>query len=141
YPHACHALICLSGRRGGQQIDGAVELPKGIWNIAGRRVNLEEAVDFLWSVTIGDVMPVWADVELIDARADRRGPRKAPCHDTPPVVARSHIWHQRPTLVTGGARPQFRLRDVGTVQLRGLHAVQMAECRREGAVQLGSVDP
>ena len=36
---------------------------------------------------------------------------------------------------------QLRLRDVGTMQLFGLHAVNMGERRREGAVQLGSVDP
>src|SRR5436190_138857 len=56
----------LSRRYGGRQIDGAVELPKGVWCVTGRGVDLEEAIDFLWSVTVGDVPAVWVDVELID---------------------------------------------------------------------------
>ena len=85
-----------------------VELPRGIWCITGCGVNLEETVDFLWSVTVSNVVSVWADVELIDARADRRGARQPPRHDTPPVVARSHILDEATTLVTRGAGLQFR---------------------------------
>lgn len=61
----------------GEQIDLAVELPKRILYIAGRGVDLEEAVDFLGAVTVSDVMPVWADVQLIDGRADRCRARPA----------------------------------------------------------------
>ena len=46
-----------------QQIDGAVELPQRIRCIARGGVNLEEAVDLLWPVTVGDVAPVRGDVE------------------------------------------------------------------------------
>ena len=69
-PACCDPAYLM--RYGGQQIDGAVELPKGIWCITGRGVDLEEAVDFLWSVTVGDIPPVWVDVELIDGRTGRR---------------------------------------------------------------------
>ena len=59
----------LTTRYGGYQIDGAVELPEGVWCITGRGVNLKEAVDFLGAVTVGDISSVWVDVELIDGRA------------------------------------------------------------------------
>src|SRR3954468_16824019 len=131
----------LSTRYGRQQIDQAVELPQGIWCITRRRADLEEAVDVLWSIPVGYVPAVWIDVELVDGRAGGRRTREVPCHDAAPVVPRSQVLDKGAAFVAGGARLQLRLRDVGTMQLPGLHAVQMGERRREGAVQLGLVDP
>src|ERR1700742_860939 len=63
-----------AGRRRGrlrEQIDAAVELPQRVRHVAGRGADLEEAVDLLRSVAVGDVAPVRRDVELVDRRALR----------------------------------------------------------------------
>src|SRR5215831_13521961 len=86
-------------RSRGQQIHNRVELPERIRYVARRGADLEEAVDFLRPVTIGDVTPVRADVELIDGGADRRGAREPPGDNAPPVVARPHIRDKRTALV------------------------------------------
>src|SRR5215218_5145931 len=95
--------FALSIRCGGQQIDVAVELPKGIRHVTRRGADLEEAVDVGWPVTVGDVPPVWGDVELIDGRTRCRGAREVPLDDASPVVARSDIVDAGTALVAGGA--------------------------------------
>ena len=107
---------------------------RGFGTVAGRGVNRKVAVDFLWSVTVRDVSPVWVDIELIDGLADRRDAGEPPRNDTSPVVARSRIRYEGTPFVAGGAGPQVRVRYGGTMQLCGLHAVQIGERRLEGAV-------
>jgi hypothetical protein len=63
--HGRTQRFALSKRCGGQQIDGPVELPKGIRCITRRGVDMEEAVDCLWSITVGDVPPIWGDLYRI----------------------------------------------------------------------------
>ena len=64
--------MCSSLRCGGEQVDGTVELPERVRCVTGRGVHLEEAVDRLRSVAVGDVAPVGGDVELVDRGAGRR---------------------------------------------------------------------
>ena len=134
-------LHSLSLPRGGEQVDGPVDLPKGVGCVPGRGMHQEVAVHVVRSVTVGDIPTVCSDVELVDGLPHGGGAGQVPGDDATPAVARAAVGDQAVAFVAGRGGLQLCFGDVGAVQLLGLQPIQVGERRRERALQLALLNP
>ncbi|GHD30035.1 hypothetical protein GCM10010335_19680 [Streptomyces galbus] len=128
-------------RRGGEQLDGAVELPEGVRGVPERGAHQEVAVDLLGPVAVGDVPPVGGDVELVDGLPGEPHARQVPGDDAPPVVARPLRGEPPGALRARRRDGELFLGDGGPVQLVGLQPVQVRERGGDRALHLLLADP